>query len=125
MRSYLRLWLTARIKIRKKVKVTTQNQKRVAKITSMRKKIDELSIDIVSLSFLTAHSSNNEATKWLSKSISQRLLRYKKRTITDESVSSFFEKIASLEKRYLSLSEKLKTRSLKKIKSSLIKKGKM
>ena len=125
MRSYLRLWLTARIKIRKKVKMTTQNQKRVAKISSMRKKIDELSIDIESLSFLIDRSSNNEATKWLSKSISQRLLRYKKRTITDESVSSFFEKIASLEKRYLSLSEKLKTRSLKKIKSSLIKKGKM
>ena len=104
--------------------MTTQNQKRVAKISSMRKKLDDLSIDIESLSFLIDRSSNNEATKWLSKSISQRLLRYKKRTITDESVSSFFEKIASLEKRYLSLSEKFKTRSLKETKSSLIKKGK-
>jgi len=90
----------------------------------MRRKLDELSIDIESLSFLIDHRSNNEVTKCLSKSISQRLARYKKRTSTDESVSSFFEKIASLEKRYLFLSEKFKVKSLKETRSSLIQKGK-
>lgn len=104
--------------------MTTQNQKRVAKISSMRRKLDELSIDIESLSFLIEHSSNNEATKWLSKSISQRLARYKKRTATDKDVSSFFEKISSIEKIYISLSEKLKVKSLKETRSSLIQKGK-